>query len=112
MLGKPYIANNKETPKHKKMIKFGKITEGLTKIIPSFLQDHDKKLSSKRIFKLGGGGSLIYTGIEFLNQAADEQNTIALYSGIGCILVGTLLAVGLSEKIKQVQIKDKNDLKG
>ena len=94
------------------MIKFTKFTDSLTKIIPSFLQDHDKKLSSKRIFKLGGGGSLIFTGIEFLNQAAKENNKIALYAGIGCILSGALLAVGLSEKIKQVQIKDKDNLKG
>lgn len=75
---------------------------GLDKVVPAALKDHDKKLSSKRIFKLGGGGYLIYEGVSFLKQAIKEENNLALYSGLGCLVVGGLLAVGLSEKIKQL----------
>lgn len=82
---------------------------GLDKIVPAAFKDHDKKLSSKRIFKLGGGGYLIYEGIEFLNKAIETDNKTALFAGIGCLVVGGLLAIGLSEKIKQVQIKDQEN---
>lgn len=84
------------------------------KVVPAALKDHDKKLSSKRIFKLGGGGFLIYEGIAFLNKAIEEENNTALYAGCGCLAVGAFLAVGLSEKIKQVQVmdQDKTEPKG
>lgn len=75
---------------------------GLDKIVPAALKDHDKKLSSKRIFKLGGGGYLIYEGVAFLKTAINTQDKMALYSGLGCLAVGAFLAVGLSEKIKQL----------
>jgi len=85
------------------MIKLNAILGMITKVVPSFLKDHDKKLSSKRVFKLGGGGALLLSGIEFLNVAVETNNNIALYSGIGCIAVGSLLAIGLSEKISKIQ---------
>lgn len=85
---------------------FDNILGTVDKIVPAAFKDHDKKLSSKRIFKLGGGGYLIYEGIEFLNTAIETDNKTALFAGIGCLVVGGLLAIGLSEKIKQVQIKD------
>lgn len=88
----------------------------LDKIVPAAFKDHDKKLSSKRIFKLGGGGFLVYEGIAFLNKAIEENNNMALYAGAACLIVGAALALGLSEKIKQVQVldqdKDKNEPKG
>lgn len=72
----------------------------VTKIVPSALKDHNKKLSSKRIFKLGGGGYLVYEGIEFLEKAMEVNTEVnsqmALYSGIGCIVVGAFIAIGLS----------------
>lgn len=83
----------------------------VNKVVPAAFKDHDKKLSSKRIFKLGGGGYLIYEGIDFLTKAIDENNQMALYAGIGCLAAGAVLALGLSEKIKQVQIKDQDNTK-
>ncbi len=85
------------------MILLSNLLGGLDKVVPAALKDHDKKLSSKRIFKLGGGGYLIYEGVKFLELAIKEDNKTALYSGIACLAVGAFLAVGLSEKIKQVQ---------
>lgn len=93
------------------MIQLKAITDALSsvgKIVPSFMKDHDKKLSSKRIFKLGGGGALIYTGIEFLTKAVEttEGNaTNSLIAGGICIGVGTFLAIGLSEKIKNLTVE-------
>jgi hypothetical protein len=77
------------------------------KIVPSFMKDHDKKLSSKRIFKLGGGGALIYTGIDFLTKAVEHEgpDNEALIAGAICIAVGTFLAIGLSEKIKNLTVE-------
>lgn len=71
------------------------------------MKDHDKKLSSKRIFKLGGGGALIYTGIDFLTKAVENEGnqTNALIAGGICIGVGTFLAIGLSEKIKNLTVE-------
>tara|TARA_R110001606_G_C15163032_1_gene627231 strand:+ start:156 stop:458 length:303 start_codon:yes stop_codon:yes gene_type:complete len=77
---------------------------GFTKVSASAFKDHDKKLSSKRIFKLGGGGYLIYEGIKFLEMAVKENNKMGLYAGIGCILTGAFIAIGLSEKIKNLTI--------
>lgn len=82
------------------------------KIVPGFLKDHDKKLSSKRIFGLGGGGTLIYKGLDFLNVAIETNNQTALYSGCACILVGGLLAFALSGKITEMQIGDKENKEG
>tara|TARA_R110002126_G_scaffold131545_1_gene275347 strand:- start:347 stop:640 length:294 start_codon:yes stop_codon:yes gene_type:complete len=84
------------------MMDFNVIAKSLGKIVPSFLKDHQEKLSSKRIFKLGGGGLLITKGIDFLNKGVDFQNQNALIAGAICIAVGGLLAVGLSEKIKDL----------
>lgn len=86
----------------------------LNKTVPAIFKDHDKKLSSKRVFKLGGGGALLYAGIEFLNKAVDTDNSNALYAGIACLAVGAFLAIGLSEKISQIQgvqleLKEKED---
>lgn len=77
---------------------------GLDKVVPAALKDHDKKLSSKRIFKLGGGGYLIFEGVKFMELAINEDKKTALYAGIACLAVGAFLAVGLSEKIKDLTI--------
>ncbi len=84
---------------------------GLSKISASAFKDHDKKLSSKRIFKLGGGGYLVFEGIKFLEKAVNDNNQMALYAGIGCIIMGAVLAIGLSEKIKNLTIEPKDENK-
>ena len=84
---------------------------GLDKVVPAALKDHDKKLSSKRIFKLGGGGYLIYEGVAFLNKAIETEKSTALYAGIACLVVGAFLAVGLSEKIKGLTVNGKEETK-
>jgi hypothetical protein len=81
----------------------------ITKVSASAFKDHDKKLSSKRIFKLGGGGYLIFEGLGFLEKAVTENNKMALYAGIGCILTGAFIAIGLSEKIKNLTIGEPVD---
>lgn len=79
---------------------------GANSIVPAFLKDHANKLSSKRIMTLGGGGYLLTQGVDLLCAAKTTQDA-CFFGGIACLASGTLIALFLSEKIKDVAVQAK-----
>ena len=90
-------------------MKIKDIITGIAKPVAEIFKDHGKKVSSKRVFALGGGGSLIVTGLGFLNTAIENAcegvQTTGLVAGLGCIALGCAVAVFLSEKIKDITLE-------
>jgi len=77
------------------MIKLEKILDtvnGLGKIIPSVFKDASGNLSSKRAFKLLGGGYLMVQGVEMINRAT-EVNSTSFIGGCVCVLASVAAAL-------------------
>jgi len=65
-----------------------KIKEIIYNLVPSLIKEKDGKISSRRAFKIIGGGSLITAGI-MLTQSGDPST---MYVGVGLCALGVLSA--------------------
>lgn len=81
----------------------GKILGAAESIIPTMFKDHSSKLSSKRIFKILGGGSLITLGSSLVFESVESNNELGVYAGFGMILVGGLIGIIGGRYIKETQ---------
>lgn len=73
--------------------KGGKILTAVESIVPTVFKDHSSKLSSKRIFKILGGGSLITLGSNLVFESVESNNELGVYAGFGMIAVGALIGI-------------------
>lgn len=85
------------------------LTETIEKVLPTALKENNKKLSSKRIFKLIGGGYLVLQGVDLVIQGSSNYNNLQVYSGLGLVAIGVLGAVLLSSKIESIQNNPEED---
>ena len=88
---------------------FGKLIQNATgglveKILPTLFKDHAGKLSSKRIFKIVGSGSLITMGIVVIQNSMKDHYDAGLYVGLGLCGIGAVVGVISGSYIKEAQI--------
>jgi len=80
-------------------------TSGLIeKILPTVFKDHAGKLSSKRIFKIVGSGSLITTGIVIIQSSIKDHYDAGIYAGLGLCAIGAVVGVISGSYIKEAQV--------
>lgn len=79
------------------------LTEVVEKVLPTALKENNKKLSSKRIFKLLGGGYLVIQGVDLVIKGSEAGNELMVYSGLGLAAIGVIGAILLSSKIESIQ---------
>jgi hypothetical protein len=73
--------------------KGGKILGAIESIVPTVFKDHSSKLSSKRIFKILGGGSLITLVSNLVFESVESNNELGVYAGFGMIALGALIGI-------------------
>lgn len=76
----------------------------VNKLVPSFFKDKEGKMSSKRMIKTVGGGSLMVVGLGFLGTGMADKDKFFMAGGAFCIAIGAALAIFLAEKVKQVKV--------
>jgi len=75
---------------------------GVAKAISSVLKDHKGKVSSKRVFSIFGGGSLITVGLTVIDQGIASSNDKVLYVGLGLVGLGVAAGYLASFNIKEI----------
>ena len=68
----------------------------------SVLKDHKGKVSSKRVFSIFGGGSLITVGLSVIDQGITSSNDKVLYVGLGLVGLGVAAGYLASFNIKEI----------
>tara|TARA_R110000751_G_scaffold140466_1_gene244151 strand:- start:723 stop:1010 length:288 start_codon:yes stop_codon:yes gene_type:complete len=74
----------------------------LAKATASVLKDHKGKVSSKRVFSVLGGGSLITVGLSIIDKGMESQNDKVLYVGLGLVGLGVVAGYLASFNIKEI----------
>tara|TARA_Y100000817_G_C16474488_1_gene375215 strand:- start:58 stop:342 length:285 start_codon:yes stop_codon:yes gene_type:complete len=74
----------------------------IAKTTASVVKDHKGKVSSKRVFSILGGGSLISYGLNFISEGIDKQYDKALYVGLGLVCLGVLAGYLAAFNIKEI----------
>jgi hypothetical protein len=70
--------------------------------IAGVLKDHKGKVSSKRVFSVLGGGSLITIGLTIIDTGIESQNDKVLYVGLGLVTLGVIAGHIASFSIKEI----------
>ena len=84
----------------KKLIK--EAIPSLAKATASVVKDHKGKVSSKRVFSLFGGGTLITVGLTVIDQGIASGNEKVLYVGLGLVGLGVAAGYLASFNIKEI----------
>tara|TARA_R100000306_G_C4370407_1_gene139684 strand:+ start:1638 stop:1925 length:288 start_codon:yes stop_codon:yes gene_type:complete len=74
----------------------------LAQATASVLKDHKGKVSSKRVFSIFGGGSLITVGLTVIDQGIASSNDKVLYAGLGLVGLGVAAGYLASFNIKEI----------
>jgi len=74
----------------------------LAKATASVVKDHKGKVSSKRVFSILGGGSLITVGLTIIDQGIANSNDKVLYVGLALVGMGVVAGYLASFNIKEI----------
>jgi len=86
---------------------FTKAIPEVSKTVASVVKDHKGKVSSKRVFSVFGGGSLITMGLAFIEQGAAEGGSDkVLYVGLALVALGVAAGYLAAFNIKEISNND------
>lgn len=75
---------------------------GVAKATASVLKDHKGKVSSKRVFSVFGGGSLITVGLAVIDSGLESGSDKALMVGLGLVGLGVAAGYLAAFNIKEI----------
>jgi hypothetical protein len=68
----------------------------------SVLKDHKGKVSSKRVFSVFGGGSLITMGLAIIDKGIESSNDKVLLTGLALVGLGVAAGYLAAFNIKEI----------
>lgn len=71
--------------------------------IIKLLKKSDSKVMAKGIFQMGGSGLLIPSGVTLITDGAANENWHEIVAGSVMLLVGSVLAIMLSNKVEDLK---------
>ena len=74
----------------------------IAKATSSVVKDHKGKVSSKRVFSVLGGGSLITAGLAVIDSGLDSGDDKVLLVGLGLVGMGVVAGYLASFNIKEI----------
>ena len=81
---------------------FVKAIPEVAKGAASVVKDHKGKVSSKRVFSVLGGGSLITIGLGIIEQGVSSNNDKQMYVGLAMIGLGVVAGYLAAFNIKEI----------
>jgi len=81
---------------------FVKAIPEVAKSVSSVIKDHKGKVSSKRVFSVLGGGSLITIGLGLVEKGAEANNNKLMYVGLAMIGLGVVAGYLAAFNIKEI----------
>jgi hypothetical protein len=75
---------------------------GIAKATASVVKDHKGKVSSKRVFSVLGGGSLITVGLTIIDKGLESGHDKVLYVGLALVGMGVVAGYLASFNIKEI----------
>ena len=81
---------------------FAEALPSLAKATASVVKDHKGKVSSKRVFSVFGGGSLITMGLTILDKGIESNNDKVMLCGLGLCGLGVAAGYLASFNIKEI----------
>ena len=81
---------------------FTKALPEVSKTVSSVVKDHKGKVSSKRVFSVFGGGSLITMGLAILDKGIEANNDKIMLCGMGLCALGVGAGYLASFNIKEI----------
>tara|TARA_R110000824_G_scaffold54463_22_gene150338 strand:+ start:86 stop:370 length:285 start_codon:yes stop_codon:yes gene_type:complete len=81
---------------------FAEALPSLAKATASVVKDHKGKVSSKRVFSVLGGGSLITAGLTVIDSGLDSGQDKVLLVGLGLVGMGVVAGYLASFNIKEI----------
>jgi len=81
---------------------FAEVLPSLAKATASVVKDHKGKVSSKRVFSVLGGGSLITAGLTVIDSGLESGNDKVLLVGLGLVGMGVVAGYLASFNIKEI----------
>tara|TARA_R110002012_G_scaffold294024_1_gene489898 strand:- start:2199 stop:2483 length:285 start_codon:yes stop_codon:yes gene_type:complete len=81
---------------------FAEALPSLAKATASVVKDHKGKVSSKRVFSVLGGGSLITAGLTVIDSGLESGNDKVLLVGLGLVGMGVVAGYLASFNIKEI----------
>ena len=81
---------------------FTKALPEVSKTVASVVKDHKGKVSSKRVFSVFGGGSLITIGLGIIDKGIATNNDKVLYVGLGLVGLGVAAGYLAAFNIKEI----------
>jgi len=88
---------------------FTKALPAVSNTVSSVVKDHKGKVSSKRVFSVFGGGSLITMGLAIIDKGIESNNDKVLLTGLA--LVGFGVAAGYLAAFNIKEISTSGDKK-
>ncbi len=77
----------------------------LAKSTASVVKDHKGKVSSKRVFSVFGGGSLITIGLTIIDKGIESSNDKILYVGLALVAMGVGAGYLAAFNIKEISTR-------
>ncbi len=84
----------------KKLI--AEVIPSVAKATASVVKDHKGKVSSKRVFSVLGGGSLITVGLAIIDSGLEGGEDKVLYVGLALVGMGVVAGYLASFNIKEI----------
>jgi len=81
---------------------FAEALPSIAKATASVVKDHKGKVSSKRVFSVLGGGSLITAGLTVIDSGLESGNDKTLLVGLGLVGMGVVAGYLASFNIKEI----------
>jgi|TARA_R100000808_G_C2078239_1_gene103080 hypothetical protein len=81
---------------------FAEALPSLAKATASVVKDHKGKVSSKRVFSVLGGGSLITAGLTVIDSGLESGDDKVLLVGLGLVGLGVAAGYLASFNIKEI----------
>ena len=81
---------------------FAEVLPSVAKATASVVKDHKGKVSSKRVFSVLGGGSLITAGLTVIDSGLESGDDIVLLVGLGLVGLGVAAGYLASFNIKEI----------
>ena len=91
--------------KNKKMFLkklFAEALPEIAKTTSTIFKEQNGKVSSKRVFSVLGGGSLITVGLGIITQGLEGTNDKVLYVGLGLVALGVAAGYLAAFNIKEI----------
>ncbi len=81
---------------------FAEALPSIAKATASVVKDHKGKVSSKRVFSVLGGGSLITAGLTVIDSGLESGDDKILLVGLGLVGMGVVAGYLASFNIKEI----------